>query len=87
MIVNTHSGKTICLRTHYLTTGNMYVVTIYGKSYFCKFIKTTRTGYNFLNVYTNECVLYRSIYKVKDSKNKFNIISDINLSVLSTGTA
>lgn len=32
-----------------------------------RFIKSTHTGYNFLNLETNKCLLRRAMYPIKDS--------------------
>lgn len=43
-----------------------------GATYKCwnklyRFIKSTHTGYNFLNLETNKCLLHRAMYPIKDT--------------------
>ena len=50
------------------TLGSMYA--IYGKQY--RFIKSTHTGYNFLNIQTNKCLLRQAMYPIKPTASWIN---------------
>jgi hypothetical protein len=44
----------------------------------CKFIKTTKLGYNFLNIDTNTCILKRPIYPSKKEEHSSGDVFWIN---------
>ena len=58
-----------------LIVGKHYIVNLGKKNFeICKFIQTTKHGFNFLNLDTNKCFLKRHIYQNKfDRSGKTNI--------------
>lgn len=52
---------------------NYYVGFSYKDIVKCKFIQTTKSGFNFLNLQTNKCILKHHLYR-----SKYDIHSDGN---------
>jgi hypothetical protein len=54
------------LRTHHLKLGEQYTIgyNMKGKTVTARFIKVTKTGYNFLNEQKHTCVFSRCIYPI-----------------------
>jgi hypothetical protein len=50
----------------FLEVGKHYILVIRKKIIIAKFIKTTKKGFNFLNLNTNECIMKRHIYRFKN---------------------
>lgn len=66
--------------------GESYTVEVYLKNGIClktvcKFIKVTKTGYNFLNEKTSKCIFKKCFYPNKDD-NKIFICNKIRISSL-----
>lgn len=66
-----------------LELGELYYVQFNHRNKIkCKFIKTTRCGYNFLNIKTNKCILNQHLYpskKVDPINEMFFISKKINI--------
>lgn len=64
-----------------LVLGQEYVVSIFGKSHHCLFIQTTAKGFNFLDLNTNKCILFRHLYvsKISNDETWFFVNRVINI--------
>jgi len=71
--INRNTGESFLLRLQELILGKDYILSFGGRrSIKVRFIKTTRKGYNFLELKTSKCLIKNHLYPDKHYSKKDN---------------